>query len=92
MNCRQTLRIVILLLFALIGACADEVRPPDVDAGQRLIAGASCVAQGAPTCPGSTPDAFSLSDVQPQSSSFQASRALSDYLGKTTVVALFAGW
>ena len=79
------------MAFTLYG-CADDVRPPDAAFGQTFIDAASCSAPGEPTCPGETAPEFSLEDFQPQSDTFGEKRALSDYKGKTTVVALLAGW
>ncbi len=84
---------LIALLFGLtVVGCGDEIRVPDASFGKTLLAGAACSQAGVPTCPGVTAPEFSLFDFQPESDTFEKNRALADYQGKTTVVALLAGW
>ena len=83
--------VALILTVTMLG-CADEVRPPDAAFGQTLLSGAPCSEAGTPTCAGEAAPELSLRDFQPDSESFEKIRTLSDYQGKTTVVALLAGW
>jgi hypothetical protein len=92
MKCLWARPLFVLVVALTMVACADEIRPPDAEFGKSLIAGVACSSAGEPTCAGELTPEFSLRDFQPESPTFETKQTLEDYRGKTTVVALLAGW